>query len=39
MFRACVCAILLDSTETWAMSSLTFTVLGNAFHAFVRALN
>ena len=39
MFRACVCAVLLDSTETWAMSSSTFTVLRNAFRAFVRALN
>ena len=28
-----------DSTETWATSSSTFTVLRNAFHAFVRALN
>ena len=27
-----------DSTETWAMSSSTFTVLRNAFRAFVRAL-
>ena len=25
--------------ETWAMSRSTFTVLRNAFHAFVRALN
>ena len=31
MFRACVFAVLLDSTETWAMSSSTFTVLRNAF--------
>ena len=29
MFRACVCAVLVDSTETWAMSSSTFTVLRN----------
>ena len=39
MFRACVCAALLDATETWAMSNSTFTVLRNAFHAFVRPLN
>ena len=31
----CVCAVLLDSTET-ATSSLTFTVLRNALHAFGR---
>ena len=35
----CVCAVLLDSTETWAMSSSTFTVLRNALHVFDRALN
>ena len=34
-----VCVVLFDSTETWAMSSLTFAVLRNAFYAFVRALN
>jgi len=34
-----MCAVLLDSTETWAMLSSMFTVLRNAFHAFVRALN
>ena len=39
MFRACVCAVLLDSSETWAMSSSTFTGLRNAFRAFVRDLN
>ena len=38
-FRACVCAILLDTTETWAMSAQTLAVLRNAFRAFVRALN
>ena len=34
-----MCAVLLDSTETWAMSNSTFTALRNAFHAFVRAFN
>ena len=34
-----MCAVLLDSTETWAMSSSTFTLLRNALHAFIRALN
>ena len=38
MFRAWMCAVLLDSTETWTMLSSTFTVLWNAFHAFIRPL-
>ena len=39
LFQAGVCAVLLDSTETWAMASSTFAVLWNTFPTFVRALN